>query len=228
MYNGELSSTVLTNYTFSNNSAGYYAGGMSNSVSNPTLTNCTFANNNANYYGGGMINKSSNPTLTNCTFANNSTKNGGGGMENESSSPVLTNCTFTGNSATDTSTYGYGGGMENSDSSPVLTNCILWGNTAKNGNEIHNFGSGNKPTIDTCILPKNEYNEYSGEGISNIITLDPLLQPLADNGGYVETCAVIEGSSAIGAGKVVEGVTTDARGVARSSTPTIGAYEYTK
>ena len=53
--------------------------------------------------------------------------------------------------------------------------------------------------------------------------------PLGNYGGNVQTCPVGTGSSAIGAGKVVEGVTTDARGVVRSTTaPTIGAYEYIK
>ena len=53
--------------------------------------------------------------------------------------------------------------------------------------------------------------------------------PLGNYGGSVQTCPVGAGSSAIGAGKVVEGVTTDARGVVRSTTaPTIGAYEYIK
>ena len=51
--------------------------------------------------------------------------------------------------------------------------------------------------------------------------------PLGNYGGSVQTCPVGAGSSAIGAGKVVDDVTTDARGFARStSTPTIGAYEF--
>jgi hypothetical protein len=51
--------------------------------------------------------------------------------------------------------------------------------------------------------------------------------PLGNYGGSVQTCPVGAGSSAIGAGKVVEDVTTDARGFERSRTaPTIGAYEY--
>lgn len=54
-----------------------------------------------------------------------------------------------------------------------------------------------------------------------------MLLTLGDYGGSVQTCPVDAGSSAIGAGKVVEGVETDARGVIRSTTaPTIGAYEF--
>ncbi|MBP3358850.1 MAG: hypothetical protein J6K91_08055, partial [Opitutales bacterium] len=63
--------------------------------------------------------------------------------------------------------------------------------------------------------------------ITGKIEKDPILKGLSDNGGVVQTIAVEKGSSAIGAGKVIEGITTDARGYARSTTaPTIGAYEY--
>ena len=214
IYN-DSSNPELTNCTFTNNSASY-GGGMYNDYSSPVLANCTFLNNSASY-GGGMYNSSSSPVLTNCTFTNNSASSGGG-MDNLSSSPVLTNCTFSNNSAS----YG-GGGMYNSSSSPVLTNCILWRNTASSsGNEIYN-DSGNNPTIDTCII-KGGYSSYGA--YTNIITADPKLMPLGNYGGSVQTCPVGAGSSAIGAGKVVDDVTTDARGFIRSVPYTIGAWQY--
>ena len=224
MCNYESSSPVLTNCTFSGNSASS-GGGMENYDSSPVLTNCTFSSNSASGssygYGGGMYNyDSSSPVLTNCTFSGNSADDGGGMYNNYSSSPKLTNCTFANNSADSV-----GGGMANyNSSSPVLTNCILWGNTASSsGNEIYNYNSYSKPTIDTCII-KGGYSSYGT--YTNIITADPKLLPLGNYGGSVQTCPVGAGSSAIGAGKVVESVTTDARGFARSSTPTIGACEY--
>ena len=220
MYNNNSSSPVLTNCTFSNNSAAYSGGGMYNNYhSSPKLTNCTFSNNSASD-GGGMYNYySSSPVLTNCTFTNNNAKDYGGGMYNWDSSPSLRNCTFTNNSASD------GGGMYNdSPTFPKLTNCILWGNTASSsGNEIYNDDSKNTPTIDTCII-KGGYSSYGT--YTNIITADPKLMPLGNYGGSVQTCPVGAGSSAIDAGKVVDGITTDARGVMRSTTPTIGACEY--
>ena len=235
MYNGS-SSPVLTNCTFSGNRASGsfygYGGGMYNSSSSPVLTNCTFSGNSASgsskSYGGGMYNGSSSPVLTNCTFSGNrasgSSYGYGGGMCNYySSSPVLTNCTFSGNSASGSSNS-HGGGMYNDSSSPSLTNCILWGNTAySSGNEIYNYNSSCNPTIDTCII-KGGYSSYGT--YTNIITANPKLQNLADNGGNVQTIAVAEGSSAIGAGKVVDDVTTDARGFIRSVPYTIGAWQY--
>ena len=229
MYNTLFSSPVLTNCTFSNNSASFSGGGMYNNYASPEITNCTFSNNSASSYGGGMYNESSSPVLTNCTFSGNSVSgssygNGGGMYNTSSSSPKLTNCTFSGNSASGSSSR-YGGGMYNtSSSSPKLTNCILWGNIASSSsNEIYNYDSKSKPTIDTCII-KGGYSSYGT--YTNIITADPKLIPLGNYAGNVQTIAVAEGSSAIGAGKVVEEVITDARGFTRSSTsPTIGAYE---
>ena len=224
MYNSEGSPT-LTNCTFTNNTASYRGGGMYNEYSSsPELTNCTFSGNRASSYGGGVYNSSSSsPVLTNCTFSSNSASGSsygyGGGMYNDSSSPVLTNCTFSGNSASNS-----GGGMYNDSSSPSLTNCILWGNTASSsGNEIYNYNSYNKPTIDTCII-KGGYSSYGT--YTNIITVDPELMPLGNYGGSVQTCPVGAGSSAIGAGKVVDDVTTDARGFIRSVPYTIGAWQY--
>ena len=216
-------SPEITNCTFSGNSASHYGGGMYNDSSSPVLTNCTFSGNSAGD-GGGMYNTNSSPILTNCTFTNNSASGGGGMYNYDSSSPKLTNCTFTNNSA------GSGGGMYNLYSSPSLTNCILWGNTASySGNEISNLNSNSNPTIDTCIIKGGKDGIYGSDYCTfttEPITADPKLMPLGNYGGSVKTCPVGAGSSAIGAGKVVESVTADARGFVRSTTPTIGACEY--
>ena len=171
------------------------------------------------YYSSNRLTNSAK--LDNVTIQNGYTSGFGAGMYNKYASPEITNCTFSNNSAR------YGGGMYNYSSSPSLTNCILWGNTASSsGNEIYNYNynSSCKPTIYTCII-KGGYSSYGT--YTNIITEDPKLMPLGNYGGNVQTCPVGAGSSAIGAGKVVEGVTTDARGFTRfSSSPTIGACEY--
>ena len=216
-------SAKLDNVTIQNGYASYGGAGMCNNYASPEITNCTFSGNSASHYGGGMYNDSSSPVLTNCTFSGNSAGDGGG-MYNTNSSPILTNCTFTNNSA------GSGGGMYNLYSSPSLTNCILWGNTASySGNEISNLNSNSNPTIDTCIIKGGKDGIYGSDYCTfttEPITADPKLMPLGNYGGSVKTCPVGAGSSAIGAGKVVESVTADARGFVRSTTPTIGACEY--
>ena len=113
-------------------------GGLLNtSDSSPVLTNITFSGNSADY-GGGMYNLSSSPMLTNVTFNSNFAGSYGGGMFNDSgSSPTLTNLTFNGNSAT----TGGGGMSNYDSSSPQIRNTIFWGNTAATEAEIYNNNS---------------------------------------------------------------------------------------
>lgn len=218
--------------------------GKSPLTNSAKLDNVTIQNGYSSSSGAGMYNYYASPEITNCTFSGNrvssysnySFSHSGGGMYNSNSNPILTNCTFNANSLSAKTEIGRislsGGGMyNNSSSSPTLTNCILWGNTSKSsGNEIYNNDSNSKPTIDTCIIQNGKsgiYNSGYCTFTTELITTDPKLMPLGNYGGSVQTCPVGSGSSAIGTGKVVEGLTTDARGFERSSTtPTIGAYEF--
>jgi len=88
---------MLTNVTFSANTATYHGGGMYNYYSSATLTNVTFSTNTAES-GGGMYNYYySSATLTNVTFSTNTAEQGGG-MSNYSSTATLTNAIFWDNS----------------------------------------------------------------------------------------------------------------------------------
>jgi hypothetical protein len=220
MYNTS-SSTVLTNVTFSANSA-YGGGGMYNSSCSPTLTDVTFSTNSATV-GGGMYNSSSSPTLTDVTFSANGANNGGG-MYNIYSSPVLTNVTFYANSVSD-----HGGGMYNNTSNPTLTNAILWGNTATSaGSQIYDV-NGSVPVVTYSDIQ----DGYGSPGDFNIDE-DPLLGPLADNGGFTLMHALGSSSPAIDAGSPTICPATDQRGWLRPvdgdgngmGICDMGAYEY--
>jgi hypothetical protein len=238
------SSPILTNVSFSGNSASWYGGGMFNEDnSNPTLTDVTFEGNtaesdSAQTAAGGMHNRASSPSLKNVTFKANSANYIGGGMVNElGSSPDLVNVTFSNNSAD------YGGAMLNRDAgssptlayvtmsnntalgeggaiantgNPVITNSILWGNT---GGEIFNLSG--TPVITHSIVQ----GGYTGTGNLN---QDPLLGPLQDNGGFTQTMAIGDGSPAINAAEDTDCPDTDQRGVTRplGSHCDMGAYEY--
>ena len=197
-------------------------------------------------YGGGIYNISSKPVFINCTFTKNSASASaisqesasavacGGGIYSENGTPILINCTFSKNYASATSEYyedpqEYG--SENPDythqfysdsgaieGSSILTNCILWNNNNDYCHEISEVWASN---ISNCVI------EGGYSGAESVITVDPKLGELGDYGGNVQTIPVFTGSSAIGAGKVVEDVDTDSRGVVRyGRAPTIGAYEF--
>ena len=219
-YNQE-SSPTLTNVTFSSSPADY-GGGMYNESSSPTLTNVTFRDNSAFVRGGGMYNSFSSPTLTNVTFSGNSTEGWGGGMFNSSSDPTLTNVTFSGNL-----TDGWGSGMYNDSSDPTLTNSIFWGNA-----DLQIIDDANSTSTITYSVIQGGCP--SGASCDNIIENDPLLDPLADNGGFTLTHALRENSSAIDAGDPSSCPTTDQRGILRpidgdgddTAVCDIGAYEF--
>ena len=235
MLNTGTSNASVSNTTFSENYASDVGGGMRNSGSDPSLVNVIFSGNIAENSGGGMLNVSdsnpilndvllsgntvegefgtgggmdnieSSPTLTNVTFSGNSSTDSGGGIYNNRSNLTLTNATFTGNTAA------YGGGIFNhgqigEPAHLTITNSILWGNTP---DQIFNMGAENIETITYSLL---DYPSYSGP--SNILD-DPLLGPLADNGGFTFTHALGAGSSAIDAGDPSNCPVTDQRGFPR-------------
>jgi hypothetical protein len=188
-YNNGISGVVLTNCTLSGNTAGTDGGGMWNNGDMLTVTGCTFSGNKApSGSGGGLFNGVPNVTVTNCTFSGNSAANGGG-FKNESTA-TMANCTFSGNSAT-----GVGGGIFNSD---VLTliNTIAANSTA--GKDCFNNGTinggspvtGNHNLIELDTLNNAGTNKCSDGMNGDIVGIDPLLGPLANNGGPTQTFAL--------------------------------------
>ena len=215
---------------------------MSKGQTENKITGCTFNGNTAmsggaiyscaNTDAGATSDQYSKTTLTNCTFfKNEATIWAGGAVENAESKLKADYCTFTENICGPDGA-GAAAIYDNEQKvSTVLKNCILWNNKSINKDGSTSYSHGyypsnanvNKINRTYCVI---QNSSNPGEG--HIITTDPLLQPLsADNGGNVPTCAVSDGSSAIGAGIVIDDITTDARGYIRSTTaPTIGAYEY--
>jgi hypothetical protein len=207
MYN--LSNTpTLTGLIFKGNSA-TIGGGLSNNSSSPVLNKVIFTDNFAHVDGGGMNNNNSSPVLTNVTFNENYAEFGGGGIVNYMSNPLLTNITFRGNLAI----QAHGGGIYNDRSNLVVRNSIFWGD---NNSEIYNENS----TTDVS------YSVVQGgyPGVGNLDS-DPLLAPLGDYGGGMETVALLPGSLAIDAASSYC-PDVDQRGVTRlSHACDIGAFE---
>lgn len=240
---------TLTNVNISDNTASNYGGGMHNRSSSPILTNVDISNNTASNYGGGMYNDDGNPRLTNVTILNNNASSGGG-IYNKTSSLYLINITISNNSALEGGgIYNYfsnyilikscsivnnsahnGGGMLNYYSSPKIKNTIFWDNSAsKNGDDYINSVSSS-PVVSWSIFKK----YYPGG--ENIITEDPLIEPLAENGGFTKTHAIPSDSPAYaipesaGDGNWNDAPDTDQRGMVRATSGyrAMGAYEDTE
>ena len=231
--NGGTSSPLLTDVTFDANTATEWGGAMYNDgtsggVSSPVLTGVTFSGNSAKV-GGAMYDAgsggTSSPSLTNVTFSGNSASQYGGAMFNVGdstgvSSPTLTNVTFNGNSATQ-----YGGAVDSYDggsgiSVPVLTNVILWGDTA---------GTSYPEVLGSATISKSIVQGGCpvGTSCSNLVSGDPLLGPLRNNGGPTRTLMPGFGSKAVDAASDPNCPPVDQRGIVRPLGPhcDIGAVE---
>lgn len=232
------SGSIITGCTFQQNGA-EDGGGVYNFSGSPSFNECTLLGNQAEFTGGGMKNSKSAPLVSACTFSQNLAFYGGGGMNNDESSPDVVNCTFSTNWSA-----AVGGGMDNFDSNPSVINCTFFKNKADLvGGDLGNRGTS-KPEIQNCIFwgsflgtifdhptaaPVVEYCVVDGgyDGGTSIITGDPKLADLADNGGPTRTCAILAGSSAIDAGTASGAPAVDQRGEVRpqGSGVDIGAYE---
>ena len=75
---------------------------MNNSDASLVVSNCTFTGNSATDRGGGMHNENTSLILTDCTFSGNSEVGGsygGAAVSNEDSDVTATDCVFSGNTS---------------------------------------------------------------------------------------------------------------------------------
>jgi predicted outer membrane repeat protein len=231
---------TLTDVTFDHNTATFNGGGMQNLEGNPRLNNVTFSGNSAPV-GGGMSNYGAgSPTLTNVTFSSNSASDKGGGLYSSGSiggllpvafraeakaggRPSLTNVTFSGNSAH------AGGAIVLEGADLQVSESILWDDRT----EVVDGYASSMTITDSIVAggcPPAPGGPPSWLAIecSNVADADPLLQPLAENGGYTQTMALGSGSPAIDVGGVNSAcASTDQRGVTRPQGRAcdLGAYE---
>ncbi|MEA5417610.1 CHAT domain-containing protein [Spirulina sp. CCNP1310] len=222
----DTGSVTLINSTISGNSSTNASGGGIYSNSGGTITNSTVANNWASEKGGG-IRSFGAVTLTNSTISNNSAGIEGGGISS-AGGVTLANSTIAFNNATS-----IGGGLALANNNThTFTNSIIANNTAPTGPDIsvingtHTFNISHSLILSTAGM--------TGSGIptngvnGNIVGLDPLLGPLANNGGPTQTHALLPGSPALNSGDNASTiVTVDQRGNPRIvyGRVDMGAYE---
>jgi len=217
---------TLNGVMFSGNGSGFGAGAIGN-YNIATVNNVTVADNGTVGAGGGIYN-GWKMTLTNRLIANNA----GGGIFNDATGTLaISNVTVTGNGS------GAGAAIWNSGGKLTLDNVTISGNDAGGsvGGGIYSgiFKAGNLVLKNTILANNTGGNcagavsvASGGHNLSSdascgftapgdIQNSDPLLGPLADNGGPTETQALLPGSPAIDAGDNLGCPATDQRGVGR-------------
>lgn len=228
---------TFNNCIVSNNTASGSGGGMQNfSTSTVVINNSTFMGNTSNGTtggGGGQFNGI--VRVTNSTFANNNAPSGsGGGMQSNGTNQILTNVTFSGNSSANN-----GGGLHRGTTNVNLyiRNTIIAGNNGTAASPDVTNSTGGITSEGNNLI--GNVGTSSGWIASDLLNTNPLLGPLADNGGFGMTFLPMMGSPAIDAGNncVIdlscatsnppEAVTTDQRGVPRpaGAVVDIGAVE---
>lgn len=199
---------IIRESTFTDNQAQTSGGAIAN-FSPLVLEKNLFHSNSAITLGGAIYNYSNGTlTATNNTLAENTATDGGGiysiGIA------TLTNNTLSANEA-----YG----LVNAGAGVVESlNTLLADNSPSNClGTITSLGY-NLEDVDSCGF------NITGDLKNN----DPLLGPLADNGGNTLTFALLVGSPAINAGSNTDCPATDQRGMRRPllGVCDIGAYEF--
>ena len=245
---------TITGCTISNNSTtqGFteasftsVGGGISNpSGSSLIIANSTISGNgcsSANYdplfpaatsaLGGGVDNSGS-MTITNCTISGNSAVAGGisnsdtgygGGISNGGDLQITSN-TIAHNSAS--GDIGVGGGINGFELTRTDSSIIAL-NTALTGPDL--AGAGGLQSTGYNIIGNNAGAVINSQPTDQIGTpaapIDPLLGPLADNGGPTLTLALQPGSPAINRGNPAA-PPQDQRGYGRLGVPDVGAFEF--
>lgn len=194
--NANHGTLAITRSTVSDNNAAANGGGLTNGDGNVEISNSTFSGNEASGFGGGMWINSPNQyttTITNSTVSGNVAPLGGAGIMVDSGLTVIEFSTITENNSND-----FAGSGLRASAAVLVRSSIIAGNhhtdAASAGpfdveshgyNLIGEFGLG---------------NGFNQEGDEIIGSADPLLGPLADNGGPTWTHALLPGSHAIDTG----------------------------
>ena len=249
-------SLVLNNLTLANGRAGN-GGAIFNDGGTVVLRNVTIVDSAAES-GGAIANAAPSSvggylTLINSTLSGNSAAESGGALYSDATVRMI-NTSISGNQA-----HEDGGGIYNTGTLTVIQSTLTANSAGRNGGglytnnttSLHNsiiadsadggdcYSSGS-PTIHLLGVNLVEDGGCGLNGAS-LLNTDPLLGPLADNGGGIRTHALLPHSPAIDAGSALptdsydvdadsntsETLPTDQRELARvaGSTVDLGAFE---
>lgn len=199
-----LSESTITGNTATTNGGGIYSSGTLN------VSASTFSGNSA-VSGAGVFTSVSTAidSISNSTLTGNTASGNGGAIYNSASVLSVIDSTVTGNSAVS------GGGMYQKANTSLFYGTILSNNS---GGDIQYGGTQVHGKYDLVDEPSTALNDPS-----NILNTNPQLGSMGYFGGPTQTFALLPNSPAIGAGTNV--LSTDQRGLARSGSFDIGAFQ---
>ena len=228
---GSTFPVTLNRVTFTNNYGATTGGGLGAWTGNAILNDVTFSGNSAGSGGAiGVGNSGGNWTLNNVLITGNTVAQVGGGILT-SSAMTLTNVTLVDNTAGSEALPGYGGGIA-AFAPTTIRNSVIWGNSAPRPGIWWNICCQDFEGVQTgCTAPTITYSDVQsdccgcGPGTTNIGG-DPLLLPLGNYGGGMQTRALPANSPVIDAGDSTTCAATDERGEARDDLRCdMGAFE---
>jgi uncharacterized repeat protein (TIGR01451 family) len=225
-----LDDLTLTGASFAGSGGAIEVGGSASL----TVARDDIANNVVTNYddGGGIYDQSSGALLIEASTLSGNTGYNGGAL-NSGAPTRIVNSTFTANHAGDPTHNGDGGAMEVSNA--VLVNDTISGNECFNGGGCGGGFIGSLSAADT-IIAGNTDNSAAVDNCAGAVTItgpdlengtdckftsdgskqgNPLLGPLADNGGPTPTMLPEPGSPAIDSGTDATCAAQDQRGGAR-------------
>lgn len=201
-------------------------GTMNAIITNTTIHNLIDAAGSVAGFGGGAFSFDSNASTISITVQN-ATVTGIRGSVGQLNNPSAAFFSFGGSTSTGQVTVNTT--IQNtlladnlSDSTP--SNCF-------SGDVSALLGGSGPVTSNFTSLGHNMADEATCTAFTqtgdrlNVSNIASTLGPLQNNGGYVPTRALLAGSPAIGAGGQVLGISTDARGIARTGSFDVGAYQ---
>jgi predicted outer membrane repeat protein len=183
---------TLVNVGFNGNKAVVNGGGLYHETGTISQISQSTFSGNTSKFGGGLFNNGTITRIENSTFSGNSANDSGGGIYNNSGQSItfLKNITFSGNISSIKA-----GAIYNSGSINNFRNSLFHNNTA-----TANHSS------DDCFIHASGYTNGSNNMSDNLTGGCPYLLltaltttsigPLADNGGFTQTHALLAGSEA--------------------------------
>ncbi len=223
IYNLIGSSLTINDSTITGNSADRDGGGIWNAGS-LTMNNSTISGNSANGGSGGAIKNQGVEFIRNSTLAGNTAVISGGAIDSVLGFVTISNSTISGNVVDSGSGVGSGGGINNLATLTISSSTICDNSVTGDGGGIFNDPVATA-TLQSTIVANNAVINGGGPELfgrflssyslierrlgatfqetvpgSNRYGMDPLLGPLAENGGPTLTHALLVGSPAINRG----------------------------